>query len=251
MHIDNKFEKQKIKRILNYKKSKKLLKVSNSLCNLFVQKKYSYNFNWLGSPVIQNPSDLIVMQELIFDLKPDLIVETGIARGGSLIFYASILKLLGNRGRVIGVDVDIRPHTRNLLNKHFLRKDIITFQGSSISKEIFEKVKKLTKKRKKVLVCLDSLHTHDHVIEELNLYSTLVTKGSYLIVFDTISGIFDKKTMSIFKKHYRNKHFTKTRNPKSAVNFFLKKNKNFIVDELPYLKSLTSNNPGGFLKKIK
>src|SRR6266498_4736889 len=132
--------------------------------------QYSYNFSWMGRPIIQYPQDMIAMQEIIWDVKPDLIIETGIAHGGSLIYYASLLELIG-KGEVLGIDIDIREHNRKEIEKHPMNKRIKMLQGSSISVEIMEQVKKYSQAKESVLVCLDSNHTHEHVLSELNFYS--------------------------------------------------------------------------------
>src|SRR5712671_6416019 len=135
--------------------------------------QYSYNFSWMGRPIIQYPQDMIAMQEIIWDIKPDLIIETGIAHGGSLIYYASLLELIGN-GEVLGIDINIREHNRREIENHPMFKRIQMIQGSSISSAVIEQVKKQVTGKKAVLVSLDSNHTHEHVLNELNLYSSLV-----------------------------------------------------------------------------
>src|SRR5215468_9025463 len=142
--------------------------------------QYSYNFSWMGRPIIQYPQDMIAMQEIIWNVKPDLVIETGIAHGGSLIYYASILELIG-KGQVLGIDIDIREHNRKEIEKHPMFTRIKMIQGSSISKEVIEQVGKIANGKQSVLVCLDSNHTHDHVLNELNLYSPFVSLGSYLV----------------------------------------------------------------------
>ena len=144
--------------------------------------KYSYNFSWLGRPIIQYPQDMIAMQEIIWDVKPDLIIETGIAHGGSLIFSAAMLELVsvctGIEGEVLGIDIDIRPHNRKAVEEHPLSKRITMIEGSSIAAEIFEQVKEKSKFKKRILIFLDSNHTHEHVLAELELYAPLTTVGS-------------------------------------------------------------------------
>ncbi len=206
--------------------------------------KYTYNFTWMGRPIIQFPQDIIAMQEIIWQVKPDLIIETGIAHGGSLIFYASMLELLGNDGRVIGIDVDIRQHNRVEIEKHPMFKRITLIEGSSIDQGTANQVRRLAQDRKTVLVCLDSNHTHEHVLSELNLYSPLVTKGSYLVVFDTVvedmpEGFFD------------NRPWSKGNNPKTAVWEFLKNNDRFEIDQEIPNKLLITVAPDGYLKCIK
>ena len=249
MHIDKIFEIQKKKRIKDYKKNKKFLRQAKKINNLFISNRYSYNFNWLGTPIIQNPSDMIVVQEVIYQIKPDLVIETGIARGGSLIFYSSILNLINKKSKILGIDIDIRKHATQSLKNHKI-KNIITLEGSSISNEIFNKVKKISRKFKKILVLLDSNHTHEHVLKELRLYAQLVTKNSYIIVFDTIANYSDNKTLNFIKKNYKYK-LSKKSNAATAIDKFLIDEKNFIIDEMFNYHSLTSNCIDGFLKKIK
>lgn len=223
-------------------------KTVQDISNLWMRKthhlKYDYNFTWLGRPIIQMPQDIIAMQEIIWSVKPDLIIETGIAHGGSLIFHASILDLIGENGQVLGIDIDIREHNRLEIEKHPMFKRIKMIQGPSIDDSIVQQVYDIAKGRKHILVILDSNHTHDHVLKELKLYSPLVTKGSYLVVFDTI--IEDMPEGS-----FPNRHWGKNNNPKTATYEFLKKNKRFVVDEDINAKLLLSVAPDGYLKCIK
>lgn len=205
--------------------------------------KYTYNFTWLGRPIIQYPPDIIAMQEIIWEVKPDLIIETGIAHGGALIFYASLLELLG-KGRVVGIDIEIRPHNKKAIQSHFLYKRISLLEGSSVSKEVLKKVTAYAKNKKKILVCLDSNHTHEHVLCELNLYSSFVSKGSYLVVFDTVI----EDLPSLLNK---DRPWKKGNSPKSAVSDFLRKNKNFKVDKNVENKLIITTNPDGYLKRIR
>lgn len=205
--------------------------------------EYSYHFTWLGRPIIQFPQDMIAIQELIWKIKPDLIIETGIAHGGSLILSASILELIG-KGHVLGIDVDIREHNRSEIEKHPLYKRITLIEGSSISKKTVKKINSLAKNKAKVMVLLDSKHTHDHVLKELEFYSSLVTKGSYLIVFDTMIEDMPKGFFS-------NRPWNVGNNPKTAVLKFLKKNKRFKIDKTIENKLLITSCPDGYLKCIK
>ncbi|GBF32293.1 cephalosporin hydroxylase [Desulfocucumis palustris] len=205
--------------------------------------KYSYYFSWLGRPIIQFPQDIIAMQELIWESKPDLIIETGIAHGGSLIFYASLLELIGN-GHVLGIDIDIREHNRVEIEKHSLHKRITMYQGSSIDIDIIKRVYEFAKGKKKVLVVLDSNHTHQHVLKELELYSPLVTKGSYLVVFDTI-------VEDMHDNFFLDRPWGKGDNPKTAVWEFLKNNKRFVVDKDIQNKLLITVAPDGYLKCVE
>jgi len=219
-----------------------------SISNDWIKKssllKYSYNFDWLGRPIIQFPQDIIAMQEIIWNTKPDLIIETGIARGGSLIFYSSMLELIGNSSSVIGIDVDIRERNRKEIEQHPMFKRITLLEGSSIDKDIIKKVFDIAKNAKRVLVCLDSDHTHDHVLEEMKVYSPLVKKGSYLIVLDTIIE-------DLPDNFFPDRPWGKGNNPKTAVNEFLKNNDRFEVDESIQNKLLISVAPNGYLKCIK
>lgn len=206
--------------------------------------KYSYNFKWLGRPIIQVPQDMIAVQELIWDIKPDLIIETGIAHGGSIIFYASILELIGKEAFVLGVDIDIREHNKNEIENHPMFKRIKMIQGSSIDNSIAEQVYDIAKDKKVVMVLLDSNHTHDHVLRELELYAKLVTKDSYLVVFDTII----EDTPDDF---FPDRPWGKGNNPKTAVWEFLKTNDRFQIDEKIHNKLLITVAPDGYLKCIK
>ena len=206
--------------------------------------QYSYNFSWMGRPIIQYPQDMIAMQEIIWEVKPDLVIETGIAHGGSLIYYASLLELIGH-GEVLGIDIDIREHNRKEIEKHPMFKRIKMIQGSAISAEIIIQVKKYASGKERILVCLDSNHTHDHVLNELKLYSPFVTVGSYIVVFDTIvedlpEGYFSQK-----------RPWGISNNPKTAVAEFLNTNSDFEIDRSIDNKLLISVAPGGYLKRRK
>jgi len=206
--------------------------------------KYSYNFTWLGRPIIQFPQDIIAMQEIVWQVKPDLVIETGIARGGSLIFYASILELIGGKGIVLGIDVDIREHNKKAIVSHQLSKRIRMFQGSSIDVGAVQAARELAKTRGNVLVVLDSNHTHDHVLRELELYSPLVTKGSYLVVFDTIIE-------EMPEGFYPDRPWGRGNNPLTAVCEFLKTTDRFVVDKEIESKLLITVARNGYLKCVK
>ena len=248
---DKKFELEKKKIIRKNLSSKSFLDVTKKFNVEASLNKYTYTFNWLGVPIIQYPQDVILMQELISEIKPDLIIETGVARGGSLIFYSSILSLIHKKYKVIGVDIDIRSHARKVLKKHKYAKHIKTFQGSSNDKKILDKIKKISKNFRKVLVCLDSDHTHQHVLRELENYSKFVTKNSYIVVFDTTQGSFQKKIINKISKIYKYKPWGKNSNPLTATKEFLRKNRDFKVNHNFFNKSLVSNCYFGFLKRIK
>jgi cephalosporin hydroxylase len=206
--------------------------------------QYSYNFTWMGRPIIQYPQDMIAMQEIIWEIKPDLIIETGIAHGGSLIFYASLLELIGH-GEVVGIDIDIREHNRKEIEKHPMIKRIHMVSGSSIDEATVNKVAKYTEGKQRIIVCLDSNHTHEHVLRELQLYASFVSPESYLVVFDTIvenlpEGYFNHK-----------RPWGISNNPMTAVNAFLQENDQFIIDKSINNKLLISVAPDGYLKRIK
>jgi len=235
---------------LDSKKNIKLMNEDDSLKKLswkwFVETfkhRYPYNFTWLGLPIIQYPHDLHILQEIIWDVKPQIIIETGIARGGSLLFYASILMLLQNKGKVIGVDLDLREHNRKKILSHPMSKNIILLNGSSTDSSVIKKIKKHLTSAKRCLVALDSNHTHDHVLEELRTYSRFVSKNSFIIVFDTHCEFLPKKLIPDRPWGKGNSGFT-------AVKQFLKENKNFSLEGIEK-KTLISCAPYGFLKRIK
>lgn len=216
-------------------------KVFNTESN---RSQYSYNFSWMGRPIIQYPQDMIVMQELIWEIKPDLIVETGIAHGGSLIYYASILELMGH-GEVLGIDIDIRAHNRKEIEQHPMFKRITMIEGSSISQDTVDKVAAFANGKKKILVSLDSNHTHEHVLDELRLYSPFVSLGSYIVVFDTIVEDLPEGYFS------QQRPWGIGNNPKTAVHAFLKENTGFEIDHSIDNKVLISVAPEGYLKRIR
>jgi len=211
--------------------------------------KYSYNFSWLGLPIIQYPQDIVAMQEIIWQVKPDLIIETGIAHGGSLIFSASMLALLEisgkiKKGRVLGIDIDIREHNRIEIEKHPLVSKIKMIQGSSIDEDIIRQVRDFAKDYKNILIILDSNHTHKHVLAELNAYAPLVSKGSYCVVFDTI---IEDMPDDMFP----DRPWGKGNNPKTAVWEYLKTHKEFEIDKSKENKLLITVAPGGYLKRVR
>ena len=207
--------------------------------------KYSYNFKWMGRPVIQYPQDIVAMQELIWDIKPDLIIETGIAHGGSLIFYASMLELIG-KGEILGIDIDIREHNRKEIEKHPMYKRITMIQGSSIDPGIVEKVRESAGDKETILVVLDSNHTHEHVFEELKAYAPLVSLNSYIVVFDTI---VEYLPADYLPGHIR--PWGIGNNPLTAVQEFLVQNTDFEIDKSINNKLLISVAPDGYLKRVR
>lgn len=243
MDLTEQFKQECIERINLNAKNEEFVNSAREFTIESTLPKYSYNFSWMGRPIIQYPQDIIAMQEIIWKVKPDLIIETGIAHGGSLVFSASMLELLGNDGQVLGVDIDIREHNREEIEKHPMSKRITMIEGSSIDKDIVEQVYEFAKGRKKILVCLDSMHTHDHVLKELEYYSPLVTKDSYLIVFDTI--IEDLPDDS-----FCDRPWGKGNNPKTAVWEFLTTTDHFEIDKQMQNKLLITVAPDGYLKRI-
>lgn len=223
------------------------------------QPKYSYNFNWMGRPIIQYPQDMVAMQELIWEVKPDLIIETGIAHGGSLIMNASYLAMLdycealdngelldpkNPKRRVLGIDIDIREHNRKAIEAHPLSNRIDMIQGSSIAPEIIDQVKEYAKNYKRILISLDSNHTHDHVLAELHGYAELTSVNSYCVVFDTI-------VQDLPENFYPGRTWGPGDNPKTAVWEYLKTHPEFEIDKSIDNKLLISVAPDGYLKRVK
>lgn len=220
---------------------------------------YSYNFSWLGRPIIQYPQDMVAMQEIIWKVKPDLIIETGIAHGGSLIMSASMLALLDyceavelgkvldpkqSKRRVLGIDIDIRRHNREAIEAHPLSHLIEMIQGSAIAPDVVARVREKAKDYKTVLIFLDSNHTHDHVLAELEAYAPLTTVGSYCVVFDTV--IEDMP-----EDFFPDRPWGKGNNPKTAVWEFLKTSDQFEIDKAIEAKILITVAPDGYLKRVR
>jgi cephalosporin hydroxylase len=197
----------------------------------------------MGRPIIQTPQDMVAMQEIIWEIKPDLIIETGIAHGGSLIYYASLMEMMGLDGYVLGIDVDIRAHNRVEIDAHPMRKRIEMIQGSSIAPETVAAVAEHVKGKKSVMVVLDSNHTHDHVLQELQQYSPFVTVGNYLVVYDTLVEDMPDDLIS-------DRPWCKGNNPKTAVWEFLKNTDQFEVDKAIEAKISITVAPDGYLKRI-
>ncbi len=206
--------------------------------------EYSYHFTWLGLPIIQYPQDMLALQEIIWKARPELIVETGIARGGSLIFMASLLELLGGDGQMVGIDIDIREHNRKAIEAHPLYRRITMIEGSSTDDAIVARVRKIAEGRSRVLVILDSNHTHEHVASELALYAPLVRAGSYLVVYDTVIE-------DLPEDQWDDRPWGKGDNPKTAVREFLRGTDRFVVDEEIEQKLLITVAPEGYLKCVK
>lgn len=237
------FEEERVKLIESNSHNDALKEAAHQFNEVSNKAKYSYNFSWMGRPIIQYPQDMVAMQEIIWDVKPDLIIETGIAHGGSLVFYASMLELIG-KGEVVGIDIDIRSHNKKAIESHPMFKRINMLEGSSVTQEMADRVKPFTVDKEKILVCLDSNHTHQHVLDELNLYSPFVSVGSYLVVFDTI-------VEDLPEAYLPNRFWGIGNNPKTAVHEFLKNNRNFEIDKSMDNKLLISVSPEGYLKRVK
>lgn len=241
--MKNPFETEKLENIRQLGKDHRLSVLSKEWIAGVSKHKYSYNFSWMGRPIIQFPQDIVAMQEILWQVKPELVIETGIAHGGSLIFYASMLELIGGNGQVLGVDIDIREHNRIAIEGHRIFKRITMIEGSSLDQEVVKQVYEFAKGREKVLVVLDSNHTHEHVLKELELYSPVVTKDSYLVVFDTI--IEDMP-----EDFFPDRPWGKGNNPKTAVREFLKTNERFVIDRDIENKLVITVAPDGYLRCV-
>ncbi len=249
---------------------REFIALSNTWVRESIRHEYAQNFTWLGRPVIQVPQDLYAMQELIWATRPDLIIETGIAHGGSLIMSASMLALLdyceaastgsvldpgASKRRVVGVDIDFRPHNRAGIDEHPLAHMITTIEGSSVDEEIFSQVRDLAENHDRIMVFLDSNHTHDHVLKELELYAPLTSKGSYCVVWDT--GVDD-----LPDEMCQDRPWGKEDNPKTAVREFMKRIEGegrqgrdgealtFEYDKTIETKITITASPDGFLKRL-
>jgi len=253
-----KFEREKREAIFSYGSDEAWKEVSSQWLNHAFRKKYMYNFSWLGRPIIQLPSDMVAFQEIVWDVKPDLIIETGVAHGGSLILSASMLALLDvcdaataseqidlrvPARRVIGIDIDIRPHNRAAIEAHPLAGRIDMIEGSSTDPSVIEQVKRRADRAETVLVCLDSNHTHAHVLAELEAYAQFVKLGSYCIVFDTI---IERLPSDMFP----DRPWGPGDNAMTAVDVFLAGHPEFAIDTTLDAKLLVSVAPRGYLKRV-
>ena len=239
--------------------SQEMHAASMNWVNLAAQHRYTYLFSALGRPIIQLPQDIVAMQELIWKIRPDLIIETGIAHGGSLIFSASMLALLdmcdaiesgeqmdprNSRRKVLGIDIDIREHNRVAIEAHPMASRIQMIQGSSIANETIQQVKEAAAGYSRILVCLDSNHTHDHVLAELQAYAPLTSKDSYCVVFDTVVEDMPKEL-------FPDRPWGPGDNPKTAVWEYLKTHPEFEIDKSIQHKLLITVAPDGYLKRVR
>lgn len=259
MNLVEQFEKEVKENISRIGESNSLQDLSLKWVRDVSPYKYAYNFKYLGRPIIQVPQDMIAIQEIIWQVRPDLIIETGIAHGGSLIMSASMLTLLdycdaveanaildpkASKRRVLGLDIDIRAHNRQAIEAHPMAHKVDMIQGSSIDPAIIAQVHKYAESYKRIMVCLDSNHTHDHVLAELEAYAPLVTLGSYCVVFDTL---IEDMPDDMFP----DRPWGKGNNPKTAVHEFLKSHDSFVIDKSIQDKLLITVAPDGYLKRVK
>jgi cephalosporin hydroxylase len=252
------FHQERAEHIAQYERDEGFKRLSQDWLRESMARRYVYNFDWMGRPIIQYPQDMVAMQELIWTVKPDLIVETGIAHGGSLALSASMLALLDmceaieagvsfdpriSKRKVLGIDIDIRAHNRRAMERHPMASRIHMIEGSSVAGETVERVRGLAAGHSKVMVCLDSNHTHEHVLAELDAYAPLVSVGSYCVVFDTFvedmpPGFFEDRP------------WDPGNNPKTAVRAYLERHPEFEIDRGMHDKLQITVAPDGFLKRI-
>ena len=228
---------------------RELAEATREWMNRAQARKYCYHFEWLGRPIIQYPQDIVAVQELIWSVKPDLIIETGIAHGGSLIFSASMLELnalCGGPGaaRVLGIDIDIRAHNRAAIEAHPLARRIHMMQGSSVAADTIAAVRQFARECRNILVCLDSNHTHEHVLAELEAYAPLTSVGNYCVVFDTVvEDLPDQK--------WGDRPWGPGNNPKTAVWKYLETHPEFQIDQRVHQQLLITVAPDGYLLRLK
>ncbi|HEV2571055.1 MAG TPA: cephalosporin hydroxylase family protein [Beijerinckiaceae bacterium] len=239
-HAD--YREEKRQRIGALAKDEEFRRLSNQWRAMALDRKYMNNFSWWSRPLIQLPGDMVAMQEIVLAVQPDIIVECGIAHGGAVLMYASLLEMLG-KGEVVGVDVEIRAHNRQAIESHPMAKRVTLIEGSSTDVSTATKVKERVAGKKTVLVCLDSNHTHDHVLKELELYAPLVTSGSYCVVFDTF--IEDMPDDFV----WTDRPWSKGDNPKTAIHAYLKSHPEFEIDKSIEDKVLLTSAPDGFLRR--
>ena len=252
------FARERLQRLEEYSKDARLKSLAHDWVFHSMQQKYLYNFDWLGRPIIQYPEDMVAIQELIWKVKPTLVIETGIAHGGSLVLSASMLAMLDyceaveagttldprkSRRRVVGIDIDIRSHNRSAIEEHPLSDLISMVEGSSVDQNVIDEVHQLTAGHETVMVFMDSNHTHEHVLAELNAYAHLVTKGSYCVVFDTF-------VEDMPPRYFPDRPWDKGDSPKTAVREYLKSHSEFEIDKSIDNKLLISVATDGYLLRI-
>ena len=258
MHPADQFAQERHDRLAGYAQDAAFQTLSRDWLQASMQRQYVYNFDWMGRPIIQYPQDMVAMQELVWRVRPDLIVETGIAHGGSLVLSASLLALLdmsdaieagttldprASHRKVLGVDIDIRAHNRAAIESHPMASRITMIQGSSVAPEVVQQVRDLAQDYQRVLVCLDSMHTHDHVLGELDAYAPLVTPGSYCVVFDTF-------VEDMPPKFFADRPWDVGNNPKTAVKQWLTSHAEFEVDAEMEQRLQVTVAPHGFLRRL-
>ena len=240
------FENSKLVSIANLGDDKEIFSQSKEMIKSLDKYNYSYLWSWLGLPIIQLPADILATQEVLWQVKPDVVIETGVARGGSVVFIASILKMMG-KGKVVGVDIDIRSHNRAAIMSHPMANLIKLIEGPSTSEDVLQQVSTEIRKTDVVMVILDSDHSYEHVLSECNEYSKFVSKGSYLVVADTFVGHLTQEEAP----KNRSKLWFKGNEPLAARDEFLKNNPNFTIDNHINNKLVLSSSPGGYLKCIQ
>jgi len=257
MTPEEQFAAERQERIAQYQSDTAFQALSRQWLQESMARKYVYNFDWMGRPIIQYPQDMAAVQELIWKVRPDLVIETGIAHGGSLILSASMLALLDmtdaieagttldprkSSRKVIGIDIDIRPHNRAAIEAHPMASRIEMFQGSSIDPQLVDQVRQAAKGYKKVLVFLDSMHSHAHVLSELQAYGPMVSSGSYCVVFDTY-------VEDMPAQFFADRPWDVGDNPKTAVHEWLKDNNDFSIDRDIETRLMVTVTPDGFLRR--
>ena len=257
MTPEQQFAAERSERLAAYGRDDEFKTLSRQWLQQSMAKKYVYNYDWLGRPIIQYPQDMVAIQELVWRVRPDLIIETGVAHGGSLILSASMLAMLDmcdaiesgttfdprrSARKVIGIDIDIRAHNRSAIEAHPMASRIQMFQGSSIGPDVVQAVHAAAKDYKTVMVFLDSMHTHDHVLGELNAYAPLVTPGSYCVVFDTF-------VEDMPPNFFADRPWDVGNNPKTAVRQWLASNPDFAVDPVAEARLMVTVAPEGFLQR--